>query len=187
MEQAEFEKNNKPSSGRESKPDLVNWENNFGKYLKRGSVKKGDELSFSDEIFYARLKQNSGTWVNPIADEEIRPISYYVKAIYSEDAYEEAKRNVAEKNSDLFAVKASAGGIFTAIDDVAAEGVSVEANDGLITVTGAIGTIVVYSATGQAVATAQGDGGVTTIDASNLNGVYIVKGINMIPTKILIK
>lgn len=187
MEQAEFEKNNKPSSGRESKPDLVNWENNFGKYLKRGSVKKGDELSFSDEIFYARLKQNSGTWVNPIADEEIRPISYYVKAIYSEDAYEEAKRNVAEKNSDVFAVKASAGGIFTAIDDVAAEGVSVEANDGVITVTGASGTIVVYSATGQAVATAQGDGGVTTIDASNLNGVYIVKANNMKPTKILIK
>lgn len=187
MEQAEFEKNNKPSSGRESKPDLVNWENNFGKYLKRGSVKKGDELSFSDEIFYARLKQNSGTWVNPIADEEIRPISYYVKAIYSEDAYEEAKRNVAEKNSDVFAVKASAGGIFTAIDDVAAEGVSVEANDGVITVTGAIGTIVVYSATGQAVATAQGDGGETTIDASNLNGVYIVKANNMKPTKILIK
>ena len=92
-----------------------------------------------------------------------------------------------EKNSDVFAVKASAGGIFTAIDDVAAEGVSVEANDGVITVTGAIGTIVVYSATGQAVATAQGDGGVTTIDASNLNGVYIVKANNMIPTKILIK
>ena len=143
--------------------------------------------SYADEIYYARRKQSSGTWVNPIADDEIRPVSYYVRAIYSEDAYEEAKRNVAEKNSDVFAVKASAGGIFTAIEGVAAESVSVEANDGLITVTGAIGTIVVYSATGQAVATVQGDGGVTTIDASNLNGVYIVKANNMKPTKILIK
>lgn len=190
MEQAEFEKNNKPSSGRESKPDLANWENNFGKYLKRGEVQKGKELSFSDEIFYARLKQNSGTWVNPIADEEIRPISYYVKAIYREDKDVEQKlvaKNVAEKNSDVYVVKASAGGTFTAVDDIAAEGVSVVASNGVITVTGAIGTIVVYSATGQTVATAQGDGGVTTIDASNLNGVYIVKANNMKPTKILIK
>ena len=187
MEKADFEKVEPVnSSGR--KGNVTDWEgDNFGKYKYRGSVNYGDGFTFADEIYYARRKQSSGTWVNPIADDEIRPVSYYVRAIYSEDAYEEAKRNVAEKNSDVFAVKASAGGIFTAIDDVAAEGVSVEANDGLITVTGAIGTIVVYSATGQAVATAQGDGGVTTIDASNLNGVYIVKANNMKPTKILIK
>ena len=187
IEKADFEKVEPVnSSGR--KGNVTDWEgDNFGKYKYRGSVNYGDGFTFADEIYYARRKQSSGTWVNPIADDEIRPVSYYVRAIYSEDAYEEAKRNVAEKNSDVFAVKASAGGIFTAIDDVAAEGFSVEANDGLITVTGAIGTIVVYSATGQAVATAQGDGGVTTIDASNLNGVYIVKANNMKPTKILIK
>ena len=169
----------------------MEWDDkNFGKYIYRGSVDPSNELSFSEDIYYARLKQNSGNWVNPIANEEIRPISYYVKAIYREDKDVEQKlvaKNVAEKNSDVYVVKASAGGTFTAIDDVAAEGFSVEANDGLITVTGAIGTIVVYSATGQAVATAQGDGGVTTIDASNLNGVYIVKANNMKPTKILIK
>ena len=125
-------------------------------------------------------------WVNPIADYEIRPISYYVKAIYySED--EGVAKNVAEKNSDVYVVNASEGGTFTAVDDIAAEGVSVVASNGVITVTGVSGTIVVYSTTGQAVATAQGDGGETTIDASNLSGVYIVKGINMIPTKILIK
>lgn len=184
IEKAEFEKKGEDSSGR--KGNVEDWEgDNFGKYIKRGSVNSGDGSTFADEIYYARRKQSSGTWVNPIADDEIRPVSYYVKAIYSEEA--NIEKNVKEKNSDVFAVKASAGGIFTAIDDVAAEGVSVEANDGLITVTGAIGTIVVYSATGQAVATAQGDGGVTTIDASNLNGVYIVKANNMKPTKILIK
>ena len=190
MEQAEFEKKGEDSSGR--KGNVTDWEgDNFGKYLLRTTIKRDQSgklsTSFADEIYYARRKQSSGTWVNPIADDEIRPVSYYVRAIYSEDAYEEAKRNVAEKNSDVFAVKASAGGIFTAIDDVAAEGVSVEANDGVITVAGASGTIVVYSATGQAVATAQGDGGETTIDASNLSGVYIVKANNMKPTKILIK
>ncbi len=190
MEKAEFEKKGEDSSVRTG--NVTGWEgDNFGKYLLRTTIEKDQSgklsTSYADEIYYARRKQSSGTWVNPIADDEIRPVSYYVRAIYSEDAYEEAKRNVAEKNSDVFAVKASAGGIFTAIDDVAAEGFSVEANDGLITVTGAIGTIVVYSATGQAVATVQGDGGVTTIDASNLNGVYIVKANNMKPTKILIK
>lgn len=185
MEQAEFEKNNKPSSGRTG--NVTEWEGaNFGRYLKRGSVKKGEELSFNDEIFYARLKQNSGNWVNPIAAEEIRPISYYVRAIYKEE-YNETERNKAEKNSDVYVVKASAGGTFTAVDDIAAEGVSVVASNGVITVTGVSGTIVVCSTTGQTVATAQGDGGETTIDASNLSGVYIVKGINMIPTKILIK
>ena len=185
IEKADFEKVEPVnSSGR--KGNVTDWEgDNFGKYKYRGSVNYGDGFTFADEIYYARRKQSSGTWVNPIADDEIRPVSYYVKAIYSDDAV--VKQNVKEKNSDVFAVKASAGGIFTAIDDVAAEGVSVEANDGVITVTGAIGTIVVYSATGQAVATAQGDGGVTTIDASNLNGVYIVKANNMKPTKILIK
>lgn len=188
MEQAEFEENGETSSGRTG--NVTDWEgDNFGKYLLRTTIEKDQSgklsTSYADEIYYARRKQSSGTWVNPIADDEIRPVSYYVKAVYSDDAV--VKQNVKEKNSDVFAVKASAGGIFTAIDDVAAEGVSVEANDGLITVTGAIGTIVVYSATGQAVATAQGDGGVTTIDASNLNGVYIVKANNMKPTKILIK
>lgn len=184
IEKAEFEKVEPVnSSGR--KGNVENWEgDNFGKYLLRTTIEK-DQTSYADEIYYARRKQNSGTWVNPIADDEIRPVSYYVRAIYSDDA--EVKRNVKEKNSDVFAVKASAGGIFTAIEGVAAEGVSVEANDGVITVAGASGTIVVYSATGQAVATAQGDGGVTTIDASNLNGVYIVKANNMKPTKILIK
>ena len=184
MGQAEFEENGETSSGRTG--NVTGWEGkNFGKYIKRGSVNYGDGSTFADEIYYARRKQSSGTWVNPIANDEIRPVSYYVKAVYSDDA--NIEKNVAEKNSDVFAVKASAGGIFTAIDDVAAEGVSVEANDGVITVTGAIGTIVVYSATGQAVATAQGDGGVTTIDASNLNGVYIVKAKNMNSTRILIK
>ena len=188
MGQAEFEENGETSSGRTG--NVTDWEGkNFGKYLLRATIKKDQSgnwsTSYADEIYYARRKQSSGTWVNPIADDEIRPVSYYVKAVYSNDA--NIEKNVKEKNSDVFAVKASAGGIFTAIDDVAAEGVSVEANDGVITVTGAIGTIVVYSATGQAVATAQGDGGVTTIDASNLNGVYIVKANNMKPTKILIK
>ena len=183
MEQAEFEKKGEDSSVRTG--NVTGWEgDNFGKYLLRTTIEK-DQRSYADEIYYARRKQNSGTWVNPIADDEIRPVSYYVKAVYSDDAV--VKQNVKEKNSDVFAVKASAGGIFTAIEGVAAESVSVEANDGLITVTGAIGTIVVYSATGQAVATVQGDGGVTTIDASNLNGVYIVKANNMKPTKILIK
>ncbi len=188
MGQAEFEENGDPSSGRTG--NVTGWEgDNFGKYILRTTIEKDQSgnlsTSYADEIYYARRQQSSGTWVNPIADDEIRPVSYYVKAVYSDDT--EVKKNVAEKNSDVFAVSASAGGIFTAIDDVAAEGVSVEANDGVITVTGAIGTIVVYSATGQAVATAQGDGGVTTIDASNLNGVYIVKAKNMKPTKILIK
>ena len=184
MGQAEFEENGETSSGRTG--NVKDWEgDNFGKYIKRGSVNYGDGSTFADEIYYARRKQSSGTWVNPIANDEIRPVSYYVKAVYSDDA--NIEKNVAEKNSDVFAVKASAGGVFTAIDDVAAEGVSVEANDGVITVTGASGTIVVYSATGQAVATAQGDGGVTTIDASNLNGVYIVKAKNMNSTRILIK
>ena len=188
MGQAKFEENGDPSSGRTG--NVTGWEgDNFGKYILRTTIEKDQSgnlsTSYADEIYYARRQQHSGTWVNPIADDEIRPVSYYVKAVYSDG--NEVKQNVAEKNSDVFAVKASAGGIFTAIDDVAAEGVSVEANDGVITVTGAIGTIVVYSATGQAVATAQGDGGVTTIDASNLNGVYIVKANNMKPTKILIK
>ena len=188
MGQAKFEENGDPSSGRTG--NVTGWEgDNFGKYILRTTIEKDQSgnlsTSYADEIYYARRQQHSGTWVNPIADDEIRPVSYYVKAVYSDDAV--VKQNVKEKNSDVFAVKASAGGIFTAIDDVAAEGVSVEANDGVITVTGAIGTIVVYSATGQAVATAQGDGGVTTIDASNLNGVYIVKANNMKPTKILIK
>lgn len=185
IEQAQFEIDGEKSSGRTG--NVKGWEgDNFGKYILRGSVNYGDgSTSYADEIYYARRQQETGTWVNPIADDEIRPVSYYVKAVYSDDAV--VKQNVKEKNSDVFAVKASAGGIFTAIEGVSAEGVSVEANDGLITVTGAIGTIVVYSATGQAVATAQGDGGVTTIDASNLNGVYIVKADNMKPTKILIK
>ena len=188
MGQAKFEENGDPSSGRTG--NVTGWEgDNFGKYILRTTIEKDQSgnlsTSYADEIYYARRQQHSGTWVNPIADDEIRPVSYYVKAVYSDDAV--VKQNVKEKNSDVFAVKASAGGIFTAIEGVSAEGVSVEANDGVITVTGAIGTIVVYSATGQAVATAQGDGGVTTIDASNLNGVYIVKANNMKPTKILIK
>ena len=183
MEQAPFEKAGKDSSG---KAGMQNWDDkNFGKYIYRGSVNPSDELSFSEDIYYARLKQNSGNWVNPIANEEIRPISFYVKAIYSVD--KGVAQNVAEKNSDVYVVNASEGGTFTAVDDIAAEGVSVVASNGVITVTGVSGTIVVYSTTGQAVATAQGDGGETTIDASNLSGVYIVKGINMIPTKILIK
>ena len=188
MEQAEFEKKGEDSSRRTG--NVTGWEgDNFGKYLLRTTIERDQSgklsTSYADEIYYARRQQETGTWVNPIANDEIRPVSYYVKAVYSDDAV--VKQNVKEKNSDVFAVKASAGGIFTAIEGVAAESVSVEANDGVITVTGAIGTIVVYSATGQAVATAQGDGGVTTIDASNLNGVYIVKANNMKPTKILIK
>ncbi len=185
MERAQFEEAGDPSSGRTS--NVTGWEGaNFGKYIYRGSVNPSEGLSFSDDIYYARYKQNSGTWVNPIADYEIRPISYYVKAIYyGED--EGVAQNVAEKNSDVYVVNAAEGGTFTAVDDIAAEGVSVVASNGVITVTGVSGTIVVCSTTGQTVATAQGDGGETTIDASNLSGVYIVKGINMIPTKILIK
>ncbi|MGM9836182.1 MAG: hypothetical protein ACI30L_05490 [Muribaculaceae bacterium] len=189
MKPAQFEEDGETSSGRTS--NVTAWEGeNFGKYFYRGSVYPSAGLTFSDEIFYARLKQNSGNWVNPIADEEIRPISYYVKAIYREDADVEQNvvaKNVAEKNSDVYVVDVSEGSTFTAVDDIAAEGVSVVASNGVITVTGVSGTIVVCSTTGQTVATAQGDGGETTIDASNLSGVYIVKGINMIPTKILIK
>lgn len=181
MEQAQFEIDGDPSSGRTG--NVTGWEgNNFGKYFYRGTVYPSAGLTFNDEIFYARRQQNSGTWVNPIDKTEVRPISYYVKAIY-----EGVEQNVAEKNSDVCVVNASEGKIFTAVDEIAAEGVSVVASNGVITVTGVSGTIVVCSTTGQAVATAQGDGGVTTIDASNLNGVYIVKANNMKPTKILIK
>ena len=79
------------------------------------------------------------------------------------------------------------GSIFTAIDDVQAEGVSVVAANGVITVTGVVGTITVYDANGQVAAVAEGDGTTTEIDASSLNGVYVVKANNMQPTKILIK
>lgn len=188
MEQAQFEIDGEKSSGRTG--NVTGWEgDNFGKYILRTTIEKDQSsnlsTSYADDIYYARKQQYSGNWVNGIDASEIRPVSYYVRAIYSDDA--EVKQNVKEKNSDVYAVTVAPGGIFTDIEGVSAEGVSVEANDGVITVTGASGTIVVYSATGQAVATAQGDGGVTTIDASNLNGVYIVKANNMKPTKILIK
>ena len=189
QEQAEFEKtDNDAYKGLNSSVDTNDFP--FGEYKLRTTIEKDSQgnLStvFADDIYYARKNQYAGSWVNPIAAEEIRPISYYVRAIYKEE-YNETERNKAEKNSDVYEVTVTPGGIFTDIEGVSAEGVSVEANDGVITVAGASGTIVVYSATGQAVATAQGDGGVTTIDASNLNGVYIVKANNMKPTKILIK
>ncbi len=189
QEQAEFEKtDNDAYKGLDSSVDTNDFP--FGKYKLRTTIEKDSQgnlsTSFADDIYYARKNQYAGSWVNPIAAEEIRPISYYVRAIYKEE-YNETERNKAEKNSDVYEVTVTPGGIFTDIEGVSAEGVSVEANDGVITVAGASGTIVVYSATGQAVATAQGDGGVTTIDASNLNGVYIVKANNMKPTKILIK
>lgn len=189
QEQAEFEKtDNDAYKGLDSSVDTNEFP--FGEYKLRTTIEKDSQgnlsTSFADDIYYARKNQYAGSWVNPIAAEEIRPISYYVRAIYKEE-YNETERNKAEKNSDVYEVTVTPGGIFTDIEGVSAEGVSVEANDGVITVAGASGTIVVYSATGQAVATAQGDGGVTTIDASNLNGVYIVKANNMKPTKILIK
>lgn len=189
QEPAEFEKtDNDAYKGLDSSVDTNKFP--FGEYKLRTTIKKDSQgnlsTSFADDIYYARKNQYAGSWVNPIAAEEIRPISYYVRAIYKEE-YNETERNKAEKNSDVYEVTVTPGGIFTDIEGVSAEGVSVEANDGVITVAGASGTIVVYSATGQAVATAQGDGGVITIDASNLNGVYIVKANNMKPTKILIK
>ncbi|MGM9804092.1 MAG: hypothetical protein ACI308_07950 [Muribaculaceae bacterium] len=182
MEKAQFEVDGKTSSGKAG--NVADWEKAFGKYSLRKSV-DASTLSFSDEIYYAREQQGTGTWVNPISKDEIRPIYYYVKAVYSDK--EDVKQNVAEKNSDVLTVAAGEGGTFTAIDEVWSDNVSVTANNGVITVTGAQGTITVYSATGQTVASAQADGGVTTIDASALNGVYIVKANNMQPTKILIK
>ncbi|MGN0214750.1 MAG: hypothetical protein ACI4AH_08105, partial [Muribaculaceae bacterium] len=184
VEKAPFEVAGETSSG--DAGNISGWEgDNFGKYILRYSTDDGTTTTFSDDIYYARKQQYTGSWVNAADQSEIRPITYYVKAIYSDS--DEVAQNEAEKNSNTLELKAGEGGIFTAIDDVQAEGVSVSAEGGVITVTGVTGTITVYSAAGQTVATAEGNGSVTTIDASNLNGIYIVKANNMIPTKILIK
>ena len=160
-----------------SDPDL-------GNYKLVATVAK-DVTTYNDDFYYARRPQSTGNWVNPLSADELRPTSYYIKAIFSED--ETVARNVREKNSGAVKLNLAEGSIFTAIDDVQAEGVSVVAANGVITVTGVVGAITVYGANGQVVAMAEGDGTTTEIDASSLNGVYVVKANNMQPTKILIK
>ena len=160
-----------------SDPDL-------GNYKLVATVAK-DVTTYNDDFYYARRPQSTGNWVNPLSADELRPTSYYIKAIFSED--ETVAQNVREKNSGAVKLNLAEGSIFTAIDDVQAEGVSVVAANGVITVTGVVGAITVYGANGQVVAMAEGDGTTTEIDASSLNGVYVVKANNMQPTKILIK
>ena len=179
VEKAQFELNNEPSTGATGN---VN-EDALGTYEMVAEV-DSDVHQFADDIYYAR-RQQSTSWTAQINEDEIRPVSYYVKAIYSDD--DEVAQNEKEKNSYVIAVDASEGGIFTAIDDVQTEGVSVEVRDNHIIVTGIEGTINVYNAAGQLAATAQGDGNVTEIDATGFNGVYVVKAQNMISTKVLIK
>ena len=153
-------------------------------YVKIGEVAP-EVTTYNDDFYYARRPQSSGNWVNPLSADELRPTSYYIKAIFSED--ETVAKNVREKNSGAVKLNLAEGSIFTAIDDVQAEGVLVVAANGVITVTGVVGTITVYDANGQVAAVAEGDGTTTEIDASSLNGVYVVKANNMQPTKILIK
>lgn len=160
-----------------SDPDL-------GNYKLVATVAK-DVTTYNDDFYYARRPQSTGNWVNPLSADELRPTSYYIKAIFSED--KTVAQNVREKNSGAVKLNLAEGSIFTAIDDVQAEGVSVVAANGVITVTGVVGAITVYGANGQVVAMAEGDGTTTEIDASSLNGVYVVKANNMQPTKILIK
>ena len=179
VEKAQFELNNEPSTGATGN---VN-EDALGTFEMVAQV-DSDVHQFADDIYYARRKQST-SWTAQIAEDEIRPVSYYVKAIYSDD--DEVAQNEKEKNSYVIAVEASEGGIFTAIDDVNTEGVSVEVRDNHIIVTGIEGTINVYNAAGQLAATAQGNGDATEIDATGFNGVYVVKAQNMISTKVLIK
>lgn len=92
------------------------------------------------------------------------------------------------KNSQVYTPTITAGAIFTSIDDVEMEEVEVTVADGIITVNGVEGMVAIYSANGQKVAEAEGDGSTTEIDATGLtSGVYVVKAQNMKSTKILIK
>ncbi|MGN0213684.1 MAG: T9SS type A sorting domain-containing protein [Muribaculaceae bacterium] len=180
IEKATFELNNEENSGATSN---VN-EDNLGTYEMVASFDNTVTL-YSDEIYYARRNQTTST-LAAITEDEVRSVSYYVKAIYSDD--EEVAQNEREKNSAAVAIVAAEGGIFTSIEDVQAQGVAVVAENGLITVTGVQGTINVYNAAGQLVATANSNGDVTDIDASRFNGVYVVKAQNMtMTTKVLIK
>ena len=179
VEKAEFELNNEQNSGATGN---VN-EDALGTFEMVAEV-ESNVSQFSDDIYYARRKQTT-SWTSQIAEDEIRPVSYYIKAIYSDDS--NVAQNEKEKNSYVIAVQASEGGVFTAIDDVQAEGISVEVRDNHIIVTGIEGTINVYNAAGQLAATAQGNGNATEIDATGFNGVYVVKAHNMTSTKILIK
>lgn len=92
------------------------------------------------------------------------------------------------KNSQVYTPTITAGAIFTSIDDVEMAEVEVTVADGIITVNGVEGMVAIYSANGQKVAEAEGDGSTTEIDATGLtSGVYVVKSQNMKSTKILIK
>ena len=170
-----------PTTGTDGK-NITN--GTLDEYVKIGEVAP-EVTTYNDDFYYARRPQSSGNWVNPLSADELRPTSYYIKAIYSDDVT--VAQNVNEKNSGAVKLNLAEGSIFTAIDDVQAEGVSVVAANGVITVTGVVGTITVYGANGQVAAVAEGDGTTTEIDASSLNGVYVVKANNMQPTKILIK
>ena len=92
------------------------------------------------------------------------------------------------KNSQVYSPVISAGAIFTGIEGVEMAEVEVTVADGIITVNGVEGMVAIYSANGQKVAEAEGDGSTTEIDATGLtSGVYVVKAQNMKSTKILIK
>lgn len=189
VDYAEFEKNGQTATAvaeYASGTDIGQNLNNYpymGEYVKVAEVDADKDLSYYEELYYTRKQQSSGNWVNPLSDDEIRPISYYIKAIYSDD--EAVAQNVKEKNSNPMTLNAAEGSIFTAVDNIQAEGVSVTAADGVITVTGITGTITVYGANGAVAASAEGNGGATTIPMTS--GVYVVKAVGLNPTKILIK
>ena len=187
VEKAEFEKAEVATeTATNDGNDLVNMTNGpLGEFVKVAEV-AADVKSYNDQFYYKRKPQTTGNWVNQLAAEELRPTSYYIKAIYSDDAV--VAQNIREKNSAVISLNLAEGSVFTAVNEVEAEGVSVVAENGIITVTGVAGNIAVYNANGQAVANANGDGSVTEIDATSLEGgVYVVKADNMKPTKILIK
>ena len=189
VELAEFEKSTAaeavvaemaPTASTDVK-DLTN--GTLDEYVKIGEVAP-EVTTYNDDFYYARRKQTTGHWVNPLSADELRPTSYYVKAIFDDGT--SVAQNIKEKNSATVDLDLANGSIFTAIDDVQAEGVSVVAANGVITVTGVVGTIAVYDASGRVVAEAEGDGTTTNIDAAALSGVYVVKSNGMKPIKVII-
>ena len=114
-----------------------------------------------------------------LSTSEVKSYDFYVTMNTTEDEL---------KNSQVYSPVISAGAIFTGIEGVEMAEVEVTVADGIITVNGVEGAIAIYSANGQKVAEAEGDGSTTEIDATGLtSGVYVVKAQNMKSTKILIK
>ena len=155
----------------------------LNEYVKVAEV-ASNVTSYRDEFYYRR-KPQTNYQAGKLSDDELRPTSYYIKAIYAEES-DNVAQNIREKNSDIITLNLAEGSIFTAISDVHAEDMSVTAQGGYITVTGVTGEITVYNADGKMVASADGNGDTTEIEAGQ-SGVYFVKAAGYNTTKILIK